>query len=274
MIRETAVQFGDTNNLEGVLTHPTRVDNDAPALILLSAGLLHKIGPNRLHPVLARRMAEKGLYTLRFDMQGMGDSRPTSSAGTLREQTRDSVFAAMDLISRETGITRFILGGLCSGAEDSFRVGSEDDRVVGLVLLDAHGYPTTRYKVYHLWYRLCRKMLRILGYYLHRDISSSTTDEEAAERFGFIELPDKNWVVASLRKLVDRGVNMLYIYSGSWSYYNYGNQFYDMFADVDFKGAATVHYFRNQDHTATLRSDQDRLIDTIEKWLDSSIDWN
>lgn len=271
MTRESAVQFGDANNLEGVLTHPERASDEAPALILLSAGLLHKVGPNRLYPVLARTMAEKGLYTLRFDMQGMGDSRPAASTGTLAQQTYDSVAAAMDLVTRETGKSTFILGGLCSGAEDSFRVAEQDKRVIGLVLLDAHGYPTRRFKLHNLSYRIRRKLLRMLGYYLDREVAGAGPDEEAAQRFGFIEFPDKNWVAESLRKMVERGVKLLYVYSGSWSYYSYRRQFFDMFPEIDFEGAATVRYYRNQDHTITLRHDQERLVNTVGQWFDSSI---
>jgi pimeloyl-ACP methyl ester carboxylesterase len=271
MTREAAVQFGAANNLEGVLTRPENPAAAAPALILLSAGLLHKVGPNRLHPVLARQMADRGLFTLRFDMQGMGDSRPAKSAGTLTEQTHDSVCAAMDWVTRETGVERFILGGLCSGAEDGFRVAVRDDRVVGLMLLDAHAYPTPRFKLHNFWYRARRKILREMGYYLDRGASDARPDEEAAQRYGFIEFPDREWVAESLRSMIDRGVKFLYVYSGSWSYYSYRRQFFDMFSGIDFKGAATVYFFRNQDHTVTLRHDQERLVNSVQRWYDTAI---
>lgn len=268
MHRESAVQFGATGNLEGVITYPDEARPGAPVLILLSAGMLHKVGPGRLHPVLARKMAAKGLHTLRFDMQGLGDSLPAAQRGTLTEQSRESICAAMDFMTRETGQDRFILGGLCSGAEDGFRAGSEDDRIVGLVLLDAHAYATRKHKIHRLWYRFRRKTLHLFGYYLSRNGVSSTTSDEAAQRFGFIELPDREWAEMSLQKMIDRGVKLLFVYSGSWEYYNYRDQFVDMYSHLDLGDAITIRYYGDQDHTITLRSDQDRLVSTIGEWFD------
>lgn len=268
---EKACQFGKGLHLEGVLTIADTSKKERPALILLSAGMLHKIGPSRLHPILARELATLGVHTLRFDMQGLGDSDPAPGQGTLQEQTRDSVLAAMDLITRETGVNRFVLGGLCSGAEDSFRIGSEDDRVVGLMLLDAHAYPTLGYKLHRLWYRIRRKPLHVLGWYLKRDASKASTDDEVAQRFGYIEFPEKNVVVKSLKNMAMRGTKMLYIYSGAWDYFSYRRQFYRMFSGVDLGKVATVYHFKHQDHTITLRRDRNKLVDAIERWFYEAI---
>lgn len=271
MIIEKACQFGFGGHLQGVLTLPPTRNEDLPAILLLSAGLLHKIGPNRLHPILARKMSEMGVSTLRFDMQGIGDSDSPSARGTLQDQTRESIRAAMDLVTEETGIKEFVLGGLCSGAEDGFATAVDDDRVVGLILLDPHGYPTTMYQIHRFFYRIRRKPLKMLGWYLKRDETKESGSSEAVQRFGYIDIPEQQYVIDSLKKMVKRKVKMLYIYSGSWEYFNHRKQFFTMFKDVDFENHASIYHFKNQDHTATLRSDQDRLVSVIQSWFSKAV---
>ena len=54
---ETAVLFGPRQTLVGVLTDPgAPAPPDRPAIILLNAGRIHHVGPNRLHVKLARRL--------------------------------------------------------------------------------------------------------------------------------------------------------------------------------------------------------------------------
>src|SRR6185312_12807504 len=49
-------------------------------VILLNAGAVGQIGPNRLHVVLARRLAAAGDLVLRLDVSGIGDSRVRAGA--------------------------------------------------------------------------------------------------------------------------------------------------------------------------------------------------
>ena len=89
---ERPLYFGERSNLLGVLTAPAAPHPGSPAVILLNAGLLHRVGPNRLHVDVARRLAEAGFTSLRFDMSGVGDSELPGDGGLLdieRSRGRD-----------------------------------------------------------------------------------------------------------------------------------------------------------------------------------------
>ena len=55
--------FGPGGGLFGIETLPAQRREGAPTVLLLNAGLLHRVGPNRFNVELARRLA--------------GDSSPT-----------------------------------------------------------------------------------------------------------------------------------------------------------------------------------------------------
>lgn len=72
-MREETCVFGSANPLVGIITHP-EIDVGLPTVILLNAGLIHRIGPNRVYVRLARHLAGLGFQVLRFDLSGIGDS--------------------------------------------------------------------------------------------------------------------------------------------------------------------------------------------------------
>ena len=67
-MREHAFLFGETKSLLGITTEPAAGAGDSshPAVVLLNAGLVHRIGPNRLYVNTARRLADAGFTVLRF----------------------------------------------------------------------------------------------------------------------------------------------------------------------------------------------------------------
>ena len=76
-MKEEAVVFGATSSLVGVVTDPVvgaRDKEDLPAIILLNAGIAHRVAPHRLYVNMARRFADMGFTVLRFDFSGVGDS--------------------------------------------------------------------------------------------------------------------------------------------------------------------------------------------------------
>ena len=66
-MNESVIEFGNSNKISGVLTTPSNKSTSNPCIILLNAGLLHKIGPYRLNVDLARNLSEKSFYSFRFD---------------------------------------------------------------------------------------------------------------------------------------------------------------------------------------------------------------
>lgn len=141
-MKEKAVLFGKFNTLVGVVTLP---DDDPPhtaprpAVILSNAGLIHRIGPNRIYVKLARVLAQHGFPVLRFDLSGAGDSKARPDHMPVEQYTIDDVLQAMDYLAEFSGSQKFVLGGHCAGAYHSFRTADQDARVIGVIMINPDG---------------------------------------------------------------------------------------------------------------------------------------
>lgn len=135
-MREEAVLFGKEKTLVGTITIPERAANGIPAVILLNAGLVHRVGPNRVYVKVARRLAQSGIVVFRFDRSGLGDSAVRSDHLPADESAILETKEAMDYLSTSRGIERFVLMGICSGAEISAQTACSDDRVAGAILVN------------------------------------------------------------------------------------------------------------------------------------------
>lgn len=140
MIEQTAL-FGKSSTLVGIVTESSPGSSAAakPAVILLNAGIIHRVGPNRIAVRIARRLASLGHLTLRFDHSGIGDSLRDSVPLPQAERLINETQAAMDYLEEKFRVKRFILMGLCSGAITAFQTAGRDERVVGVALLNAMG---------------------------------------------------------------------------------------------------------------------------------------
>ena len=136
-MKEEIIGFGKNASLVGVLT-PARagIERRDIGVVFLNAVIIHKIGPNRLYVKLARCFAREGFTCFRFDFSGIGDSRILNSNEPNIFDPMFEVGQAMDCLQITTGIAKFILLGVCSGAEMAFRAASRDTRIIGLSLID------------------------------------------------------------------------------------------------------------------------------------------
>ena len=87
MIDETPLLFGPAQSQVAVLNAPPSGTNDL-AVIFVNAGLIHHIGPNRLHVLLARALGRQGVASLRIDLSGVGDSAPRADHLSIYELVR------------------------------------------------------------------------------------------------------------------------------------------------------------------------------------------
>lgn len=140
-IRETPFSVDQPfGRLFGVLAVPTGSSADMCA-VLLNAGAIRRIGPNRMWVEMARRAAAQGVPTLRLDLEGLGDAdgdaaRYAHVAELYVPELIDQARAALDAMVARGFSPRFILGGLCSGAYWSFHAALRDDRVLATFLLN------------------------------------------------------------------------------------------------------------------------------------------
>src|SRR5205823_3052307 len=88
LVSRAEIQSGDTSVTEELVALDDRMiaissrlrATPRRAIVLLDAGATYRIGPNRLHVELARRLARDGDLVLRIDQSGIGDSAPRDGA--------------------------------------------------------------------------------------------------------------------------------------------------------------------------------------------------
>jgi hypothetical protein len=278
-MREKAITFGEGGDLVGILTEPDCKfqESNAIAVLFWNAGLLPRVGPHRMYVSMARKFSTLGFLALRFDLSGKGDSEV--SKAKLLEQTRvvRNIQDAMDYLQERKKIVKFVLVGLCSGADDAFQVAVMDTRISGVVLLDAYGYRTPRFYLHYLNYSVKRawrfsfKLDRWQGFLARKYREFRVRLKPVRLQQIFIRnFPPKEEVRRDVLDLINRGVNFLFIYSGGVpEYYTYSRQFEDMFKLKleKYGDQLQVRYFSWTDHTYTLLEDRKRLIKTICEWL-------
>ncbi len=236
--------------------------------------MLHRVGPHRLHVILARRIAASGLPSLRLDLGGIGDSIASSDATSFRDSAVADTRAAMTGVTAAVGTERFVLFGVCAGADNSIGTALVDDRVAGIVLVDPPTYPTRRGQLRYLrarvaeqgsprnvarWgLRLAERRVRLAVAMLGR---RSVEDPPSEGR----ELPPAATFGAQLTTLVDRGVRILAVFSGIHGpRYNHPDQLFELFPEL--RGRLDHRYFPGANHTFTELAAQAQLIDAVAGW--------
>jgi pimeloyl-ACP methyl ester carboxylesterase len=141
-IRETPLAIEQPFGLMfGVLTEPVDVPARDLGAVLLNAGAIRHVGPNRMWVDIARRWAARGVPTLRVDLEGIGDAdgdgeRFTELAKLYAPELVNQVCAALDALEARGLGCHFVLAGLCSGACWSFHGALRDERVVAAFMLN------------------------------------------------------------------------------------------------------------------------------------------
>jgi dienelactone hydrolase len=261
-VNESSCRFGPGGRLVGIVTEP----HNAPpprraACVLVNAGLVPKFGPFRLYARLARRLADEGLLTLRFDLGGIGDSRPGHAGRPLRERTMLELGDAVDHVAERYAPDGVILGGLCSGAEDSFRYAEGDPRVAGVVLIDPFGYRTAGWYWRHLRHRLARRSLRALGVYEPFAAPAAAPKGESLVNYQHMDRAESGRILGAL---LGRRARVHFVYTGGMiEYFNHRRQLAAMFRGVDFRGLVTLDHFPHIDHTPALEEDRRALVEAI-----------
>lgn len=275
--KETACRFAEGERLSGVMCEPESRSSPTasaarPVIVFISAGLLHDVGPYSLYVEMARRYARSGFTSLRMDLGGIGNSQPDNSTSA-EDAHVDDVIAAMNFLENRHGHRRFILCGLCSGAENAHRAAVRDSRVTGLLLLEGYIFPTLGYYLWHYLPRISswgrwRNFIanRIRGL---RNRTSARNDEDLpAGSLWTGAHSSRQQVAEDLRLLCERGVMQLQVFAGGTGDCSYAGQFQAAFREIELSGHVTVRYFPDADHMYILRSDRNALLETVDQWLE------
>ena len=293
-MRETAVLLSPMRSLVGVMSYPPETVGcrHLPAVILLNAGLIHRVGPNRLYVKMARMLAAMGFVVLRFDFSGIGDSGVRADTLPFAESAIRETQEAMDYLHAVRGSERFVLMGVCSGANASFRTACGDPRVVGVVLINAWGHLHTTSEALNASLRhrvLARHYWRIAFSSPFRAKNWAKAMTGHVDYQGLVKailsLPRRSLfapqnhassetqrAAAVVRSLLERDVRLLHVYSEGDKGLDY---FRIMLGDegrhvrcASDKMKLEIVY--GVDHTFTLLWSQERLLQIIRQWAQAT----
>jgi pimeloyl-ACP methyl ester carboxylesterase len=281
-MKESLVQFSENGRLVGTLLEASTVDvgrSKAPprvAVLTFNAGLIPRTGPHRLWVKLARRLGREGLSSFRFDLNGQGDSAQVPSTMAFEVQAAQDIVSAMDAVFTQTGIERFVLAGICSGAALSYKAALIDPRVVGCAMIDIYMYPTWRTRWVLLRHRIPQEGLPAIlarwGMQCLKFLKNLMINSPAAKRapsaLPGLNRPSPDEFAAGLQTLLNRQTKLLMVYTGSFLYhYNYKNQFHDRFKAYRISGPLRVDFDPQIDHTVTELSAQEFVLDKLGRWI-------
>ncbi len=269
VIREQVLQLGGNRTLVAIASEPT-VARGLPAVLLVNAGVIHRIGPHRLHVQLARRLAEAGNLAVRMDLSGVGDSGAVPDQLSFRASSVADISTALNHLGATGSAVSAIVFGICSGADNALAAAEADPRIVGLVLVDPPCYPTRQARLRSLrsrlrspaaWLALPGKLLRR---FRTRSPAPADTSPTASPARQPPPLEDYRRV---LNGLVARNVRILSIYSSAQGVrYNHADQLYESFPEL--RGKLDNIYCPDANHTFTEIAQQAKLISTVMDWCE------
>jgi pimeloyl-ACP methyl ester carboxylesterase len=275
-IQERVAVFGEARGLVGILTIPmSEPEQKAPHFLLLTTGILHRVGTGRLWVHLARALGGVGFTSLRFDYSGIGDSERRRDVGSLRDSVDRDIVEAIDYLRTTRGAERIVLIGLCSGANDAIITAAKNPRVVGAVLIDmlgpfrtwrvdAHNF-VSRVRQVSTWKNPLRKFISFSRTLVPRGTAVADAD-------GTYVLAGRSPVARErmrdqLGQILERQCRLFVTFTGGLPlHYNHQSQFRRLFPSAARHQALSYAYYPEIDHSFSRRVFRTRLVDDVVRW--------
>ena len=127
---ERPVTFQSDVTLRGVLNAP---EGASLGVVFAHGWSGYRAGPHRMFVNTARRLAEAGIASLRFDLRGRGDSDGEFDAADL-DGMIDDLLAGAEFLKAETGVDQVVPLGICSGGNVTLGAASLDKSFDGMAL--------------------------------------------------------------------------------------------------------------------------------------------
>ncbi|TAH43129.1 MAG: alpha/beta hydrolase [Gammaproteobacteria bacterium] len=243
----------------GLLNAPDVHAEDRVCLLLLNAGFIHRSGPFRLHVRLARRLAQAGIASFRFDAPGIGDALARSDRPLLETMRAD-----MDVLERKHGLRRFVVGGLCSAADLGWQLALTDPRVIGVISIDG----LARTGCWYRWARLRRLLAKPprawLASLLRRTRRRASPAMSADE---LRDWPEQGIERVQIGGLVQRGVALLFVFTGGAGYFLHPRQFGETYGAASKAESVQFDHWPQCDHTFFKETDRRKLIEHLAQWM-------
>lgn len=275
---EEPLHFGEGGRLFGILTLPaghSQVETrPTPVFVLLSAGLLHRVGPARLHVRLARELAGLGISTLRVDLAGVGDSAQRPGVSNQQSVAADfaEIASALDL---RLGGAPLVVGGLCAGADNAIRITLADTRVVGMLLLDPVCFSEEGVNASAVMRRYLNPG-RYLAWVKRRFKAKSRPFHERwapIDGLALRDIPTSEQVRTALEAVRDRGGRVLSVFT-QYAFHNYYDAQGQLARVAKVDGTerfCTEVFWPEAEHTYMLDVHRRRLIKEVTSWAQGFI---
>lgn len=260
--------FGPQGQLLGVMTRPAGGPSARIACLMYNFGVTHRVGPRRIQVKLARKLAQQGVPTLRFDLSGIGDSKAPGASESFEAQALDDLRLAIDQIEQQLGIRQVIVIGLCSGAVHGFQATLRDPRIVGLLAFDGHAFTSRSAKLERRIRRFLRFPVAQMRHWVERLLGTDRPPDGDLLRSGVqSKVLTADDFRRDIRSMTARGVSIYLIYSATL-------QSRDRNKDQlhALRGDAVLNQLRyqfmpNLDHSFTELAGQALFLDAVCLWV-------
>ena len=185
----------------------------------------------------------------------------------------------MDYLSKTRGTKKIILMGLCSGGSNAFRAACDDDRVIGVNLIEGFAFPSSGYFAssysssflsFKSWWRLLTGKSEVWG--LIRGLLRFHTSKQTRQLTENLQVPSKESLISGLHKLLERKVNLYFICTETGAaYYNYKAIFEEYIGQLPSDERPLLEVVKDTDHLFTLLKHQEMLVKLVRNWTSNFI---
>ncbi len=264
-IIEKPLDVDPQSGLFGILTCP-QANLKNTGFIFLNSGLLHRVGPFRLYVDIARRIATSGFPSIRLDLAGKGDSDALPGV-SLADANVANLSAACRKLSEETGVQKFVIGGLCSGADDALQAGLEIDDLAGLFMFDGFAPKTIRYYIK----RYGPKILSVQSWFKRLQTTTSGQEKPGGEIGGLRNWGTRREMLDRYDRLINRGTRILAIFSGwAGNDYVYPSQLITAIDNPQSAALVSELHYPDATHLFSLSMHRRQAIAGIADWAERS----
>jgi pimeloyl-ACP methyl ester carboxylesterase len=258
--REYPVDVDPRTGLFGILTKPAHCTRKV-GFIIINSGLLHRVGPFRLYVDIARNLAAEGYPSIRLDQPGKGDSDATPGVA-LADATVASIIATAQSLTAETGVEQFVVGGLCSGADDVLEVAGKLSGLCGLVLFDGYAPRTARYYVN----RYSPKVLSLQSWLKHLGLGAERPSV-SGKTTSLRNWSARSEMIARYRTALDSEIRILAVFtSGAGRFYNYVSQLTVTLGHPQGSRLISEHYVPEATHLFPVSAHRREVIERVVRW--------
>jgi alpha-beta hydrolase superfamily lysophospholipase len=288
-VTERAIAVSGNSLTHGVLSRPITSAVKPRAVLLLNAGAVPHTGPHRVYVRMARTLAARGVWVLRWDMPGLGESPapPGLPENVVYPDTYlPDIQAAILHLQKESGAREVLCAGICSGAYHSLKAMVAGLPLVSAVIINPLTYfwhpqdvltrgehqvagELQRYKATWLRWSSWKKLL---SGKVHLSMLALTVMQRiwnrlrngSREAARLLRLPLHEDLADELRRATDNGRQVYFVFSerdpGLPMLREQAGRTLSRLID---KGVVHVTVIVDADHTFTRRAAQQRLMDVL-----------